>query len=107
MYYTLFIPQRGQFLWYKIWCYAIFFGGFYIALTLVTMMECLPREKIWDTSISGDCKVNKSKLLLVSGIANVLTDLQVVVIPIETVWKLQMSLAQRIRVILVFTIGLM
>jgi hypothetical protein len=107
MYRALFVTQRISFVNIKICCYEVFVGGFYLALTLVTMMECLPRQKIWLTTMPGKCGVNKSKLLLVSGIINLVTDVQVMAIPTYSISKLKMKGPEKLRVLSVFAIGLL
>lgn len=78
---------------------------FYIAMNLTKIWECIPREKIWNTSLPGHC-IDISMLLNVSGIFNTVTDFIIVFLPIRVVWNLNMSPRKKIIVVLAFTFGL-
>lgn len=77
---------------------------FYLATFLVKIWECNPRERIWDRSIPGKC-VNVSSLLNVSGLFNTLTDIMILLIPIKSVWNLNMTTKRKVGVVAAFTVG--
>ncbi|KAJ5669432.1 hypothetical protein N7462_010502 [Penicillium macrosclerotiorum] len=79
--------------------------GFYISTTLVKILECIPRARIFDKSIPGHC-VNVSALLNASGLFNTITDYIILLLPMHAAWKLQMNRTKKILVIAVFTFGL-
>ncbi|ROW04910.1 hypothetical protein VPNG_07044 [Cytospora leucostoma] len=78
---------------------------FYIATNLTKIWECIPREKIWDTSIPGHC-IDTPMLLNVSGLFNTITDFIIVFLPVRAVWNLNMKLKNKVMVVLAFTFGL-
>ena len=77
---------------------------FYLATFLVKIWECNPRERIWDRSIPGKC-VNVSSLLNASGLFNTLTDIIILLIPVKSVWNLNMSTKRKVGVVGAFTVG--
>lgn len=68
-------------------------------------MQCTPRSKIWDSSTHGTC-INESALLNTSGFFNTITDYIILILPISSVLRLQLSRTKKILVVLVFTFGL-
>lgn len=79
---------------------------FYVITTLIKVLECLPRPRIWDTSIPGTC-LNISEILNASGIFNTVSDVLILLVPVKAVWNLQMKRKRKAAVIAVFTVGLM
>lgn len=63
---------------------------------------CYPIESQWDTSIKGTC-IDYGEVTLGIGIANVIIDCVLLVLPLPILWKLQMS--PRRKVLLFFTLG--
>lgn len=78
---------------------------FYISTCIVKIMQCTPRAKIWDHSTQGTC-INESALLNTSGFFNTITDYIILILPIHSVLRLQLSRTKKVLVVLVFTFGL-
>ncbi|KAK8080919.1 hypothetical protein PG997_008737 [Apiospora hydei] len=83
----------------------VFLVGFYVATNVAKIWQCVPREKIWVTSLSGSC-ISISTLLNVSGIVNTVSDFVILLLPIKAVWNLNLVARKKITVVLVFTFGL-
>ncbi|KAK8052474.1 hypothetical protein PG993_003859 [Apiospora rasikravindrae] len=83
----------------------VFLVGFYVATNLAKVWQCVPREKIWVTSLPGSC-IDISTLLNVSGVVNTVTDFVILLLPIKAVWNLNLAARKKITVVLVFTFGL-
>lgn len=79
---------------------------FHLFLSLSRILQCQPQQKIWDPSVEGSC-INLGTLFSVSGGFNVLFDLAILLMPIGSLWKLQMGWKRKIGVWLIFTIGTM
>ncbi|KAF3400641.1 hypothetical protein DPV78_005880 [Talaromyces pinophilus] len=79
--------------------------SFYISTCIVKIMQCTPRSKIWDSSTHGTC-INESALLNTSGFFNTITDYIILILPIHSVLRLQLSRTKKMLVVLVFTFGL-
>ena len=69
-----------------IWVNALFC----VAATIVLIMTCLPRQKIWNPNIKGHC-INMPAALTASAAINVASDVSILILPIYKVWQLQMS----------------
>ena len=104
IYRRVFVPRCwGVFDWtLRIFMAILIF--FYLATFLVKIWECNPRERIWDRSIPGKC-VNVSSLLNASGLFNTLTDIIILLIPVKSVWNLNMTTIRKVGVVGAFTVG--
>ncbi len=85
----LFVVHRNFVYWT---CHTLiwFLGLFYAALMLTALFACLPRAKIWDSTVPGTC-VNANVGILVTTPINAITDIVILIIPIACVWRLQMD----------------
>lgn len=79
--------------------------GFYFSITVVKIFECNPRARIWNKKLPGTC-IDVNTMLNSSGMFNFTTDVLLLLVPVKSVWNLQMKRAKKIRVILVFGFGL-
>jgi hypothetical protein len=78
--------------------------GFVFCLTVI--FQCRPPQDYW--KITWDPQpncINQSSSLLIAGVINTLTDFAVVLLPIRTVWTLQVPFRQIVFVILLFGLG--
>ncbi|KAH7024522.1 uncharacterized protein B0I36DRAFT_331560 [Microdochium trichocladiopsis] len=76
-----------------------------VSFTFLTIFLCDPIQQQWTLARIGKCKdqitVLKSLIL-----TNVLTDLFIVILPIRTIWNLQMRKTEKVVVTLCFAMGL-
>ena len=79
---------------------------FYIAITIVKIWQCIPRARAWDKSVEGTC-VDFSRLLNASGLFNTITDVLILLVPVKSVWNLNMKRKQKVKIVAIFTVGLM
>ncbi|TEY62246.1 hypothetical protein BOTCAL_0165g00060 [Botryotinia calthae] len=63
------------------------------------------RARIWNKSLPGTC-VDVSKLLNTSGLFNFTTDVLILLVPVKSVWNLQMKKKRKMSVVLIFTFGM-
>ena len=59
-----------------------------LAVVLATMLMCRPLSYNWDKSEKGTCG-HKTALYIGGGIANLLVDVSLVVLPMPMLWSLQ------------------
>lgn len=72
------------------------------------MTACLPPSAVWSADVDyivKHCRAIQSEEYA-SVAANMILDLLVVVIPIPSVWKLQLALSKKIFVTTMFSLGL-
>ena len=106
LYLRVFYPRRGSGFDIIIRALFVINWGFYFATTIVKICQCLPRPKIWDSSVSGSC-VNLSALLITSGLFNIASEVVILLAPVKVLWTLSVGKMRKIGIYLVFTVGFM
>lgn len=67
--------------------------------------SCRPFRKEWDLSITDGKCIDRPRQSISSGYFNIFMDAILLVLPLPTVWKLQLPLRQKIAVTGVFMTG--
>ena len=79
-----------------------------ISGVVVIIFSCIPVAGSWDLELAAEpttqC-VNRPANYLAQSSFNISSDIFIIVLPMRTIWKLQMPLRQRISVIAVFACG--
>ncbi|KAK4160459.1 hypothetical protein QBC43DRAFT_381243 [Cladorrhinum sp. PSN259] len=100
--YLRLIPSRG----YQIanWTMMAFVALTGICCTVAGIFQCNPIPKAWHTDLEGTC-FNQVALFLANAGLNILQDLIIYVLPVKTLWQLQLPRKQRVALVIVFVIG--
>jgi hypothetical protein len=103
-YYTLFKVKR--YVRVSVYIAGTLTAAFYSILTIVFFSVCSPRrgESMLELTLSPRY-LQFTNMSLAVGIISMLLDWILLVLPISAVWKLQLSVARKIGVILVFATG--
>ena len=104
IYRRVFVPRRWGIFDWTLRMFMAMLILFYVATFLVKIWECNPRERIWNRSLPGKC-VNIASLLNTSGLFNTLTDIIILLIPVKSVWNLNMTKKRKMGVVAAFTVG--
>jgi len=79
----------------------------FIGVLLSTLLECRPLPLFWAYSPGKDIACQKGLAnLLTMAIANMITDIMLILLPIPVLWKMTMSTSKKIQVILLFSVGI-
>lgn len=87
-------------------------GVFCIAWALVTFVYsfffCSPVSYYWDKTIKGHCISDNHFRIgaMVIALLSLATDLIILIIPIPTVWRLQMRTKQKVAVTIILCLGI-
>lgn len=106
LYRRVFIPQRWSVFNVTLRALECVVVLFYVSTTIVKIAQCTPRERIWNRRLPGTC-VNINNLLNTSGMFNFVTDVLILLVPVKSVWQLQMKMKKKLQIIFVFTFGAM
>lgn len=79
---------------------------FYLINTFIKIFECTPRSKIWMPKTAGHC-VSIPWMIVVAAIINVISDFTILILPIASVWSLQMGRRQKLAASAVFAAGIL
>lgn len=88
------------------WTGVVFVSLIYVVLLMMSILDCQPIHRHWDPTVHGQC-LPSGVLAYSSGAFNVATDLFVLVVPMPTVWSMNLSTAKKLRVSAVFGLGIM
>ena len=91
--------------------YMVYFGIFsctifYIAMFFRSLFLCSPMEKAWDPFIAGDC-LPIEITPYTTGIFNTLSDIYILALPMPLIWHLNMAVNRRLRLMAVFSLGIL
>ncbi|MCJ1303445.1 hypothetical protein MMC08_006255 [Hypocenomyce scalaris] len=104
-YLRIFVPNNTGFIYYTVQFIIWFNLLFYTADTLVEIFECTPRSKIWNVTLSGHC-VNINGAIITTAVINIVSDFSILLLPLTSIWALQMPTRRKVGVSLVFATGL-
>ncbi|KAF2234031.1 hypothetical protein EV356DRAFT_502646 [Viridothelium virens] len=88
-----------------IWSGVFFITVIYTVLLTMSVLNCQPIRKRWNPSVHGVC-LPDGTLAYSSGAFNVLSDIFVLLLPLPAVWRLNMSVSKRAKILAVFGLGL-
>ena len=80
---------------------------YWIVLMCVVIFECRPVAFFWDKSIKGGKCINITSCYRWAGVANLLIDLLVLLLPLPMIWRLQLSTRQKVSLSAVFLLGIL
>jgi hypothetical protein len=80
-----------------------------LAFVLATLFQCQPVSHFWmqiDDHVVGQCN-NINLQAWLSAVFNIILDLMILILPIKSLWALQLSLARKITAIAMFSLGIL
>ncbi|KAH7118463.1 hypothetical protein EDB81DRAFT_701539 [Dactylonectria macrodidyma] len=78
--------------------------AWWIAIVAVCIFQCNPINKAWLPWIDGTC-IDLKGSFIGNAIPNIVTDVAILCMPIRQVWKLHVTLAQRLSLCFMFLLG--
>ena len=97
---------HGQTFQYVLWAVGLFISTYSAVFMIVMLLQCSPLSKFWDHSLNGKCfDFDIAKVWMVMGSLNVLTDLLLLILPLPSLWRLQMRRRTKVQVAGIFSIG--
>ena len=80
--------------------------AFYFSITMLWILECVPRTKIWNPLVPGHC-VNANYAFAITAAINIISDFSILILPLASIWSLQMPTRRKLGVSTVFATGLL
>ena len=90
---------------YISWLTLFYFVAFVLAQMITGPFECRPISFLWNPEMVGAKCINIFLYFELSGILNIAGDVALLVIPIPTVWNLQVSPSRKAGIAIVFLSG--
>ena len=79
---------------------------FYLVDTAFNIFMCRPREKYWNRLQTGSC-YSYDASMLGTGFFNVFSDFALLMLPVRSIWKLQVPMKKRLGILAVFATGML
>lgn len=104
----IFVPgrTRNKFFWCA-WALVGLNTGFYVAGIVSENLSCIPFQMIWDKTITDGHCINTKALDIAAASIDFVSDLAVIILPQQVIWRLQMSKKKKIGVSLLFGMGIL
>ncbi len=80
--------------------------GYCIAVILENLLICQPIRYSWDKAINGRCG-DFSAAYIAVGIANLVTEFSIIILPMPYLWNLQLPIGKKIALTCIFGLGIM
>ena len=71
---------------------------------LVTVFQCISVSGYWNKDTPSKC-INDNHFFIGSSIANILTDLALLLLPIRYIWRLHRTTSQKLALAIIFMLG--
>ena len=79
--------------------------AYFVADALVAVFECSPIAYYWDKAIKGGSCIDQDAFYRWNGVANLLIDFSILVLPMMMVWRLNLDTRSKIILSGVFLLG--
>lgn len=76
-----------------------------IATVLLNLLQCIPVKAAWIRPYPNSKCINNNASLLGTAITNVTIDLAILVLPIEPIWRLNLTLRKKLALTAIFCVG--
>ncbi|KAH7009426.1 uncharacterized protein B0I36DRAFT_226338, partial [Microdochium trichocladiopsis] len=73
--------------------------------TLLTALQCIPIESIWDRLITARRCIDINAVIYSRGILSIVEDVAILILPMKQIWQLQIQRHRRITLVALFSIG--
>ncbi|KAI4217662.1 MAG: hypothetical protein LQ351_000258 [Letrouitia transgressa] len=80
---------------------------YWIINSFVAIFECRPVAYFWDITIPGGTCINEEAFFRWNGVANLLIDFMILLLPAPIVWQLKASIRQKALLTGLFSLGLL
>jgi hypothetical protein len=106
---SLYLRLFGLLTWVRlhIWFLTAIIYGWAISLILASLLICHPFPYNWDISILGGNCGNRNAVYVAGGVVNMATDILVMLIPLPSIWSLQLDTRAKIALLVIFCLGIL
>lgn len=77
-----------------------------ITAFILTAFQCIPVRSLWGLGAAAWC-INQNALQLARSVCALMINTVIILLPMPTIWKLQMPLRRRLWMLGIFVIGMM
>lgn len=105
---NLYLRLFGVMRWHRMCCYVVMglCCAWWIAFFGILMADCIPLRKLWTQNIPGKC-VNQKTFCGSTGIAHIILDFIILVLPIPVIWNLKIARSRKVLISIILTLGVL
>ena len=100
----IFVPGKRGTIYYAVNALIWFTIISHSACILVAIFQCTPIRKSWKPATPGQC-IDIRRLLISTAVINVFSDFSILLLPLYSIWRLQMPVKRKFGVSAVFSLG--
>lgn len=100
-FYARVFNTKNQSLRLQLWILGALAGGWLFSVTVVSIFQCDPIHRAWDTTIPGKC-IDGFRFYAATAALSCTIDIWILVIPVPLIWGLNISLRRRIYLLVAF-----
>lgn len=78
--------------------------AWWIASVIIMLCQCDPLYRFWTPAAPGSCMTMKTTFTI-NAVPNVIQDVVILLMPVDQIWGLQATRAQKVRLYITFGIG--
>lgn len=94
----------GQRFKQALWIVTFLVIGWGVTMTFASALQCIPIRKAWNPDVPGKC-INLHAYYFGQAIPNSITDGIILLLPLPSLWKLQVPRSQKVALIAIFFLG--
>ncbi|KAI9679926.1 MAG: hypothetical protein M1817_004941 [Caeruleum heppii] len=94
--------------WFRCLCWVMIacFVSYSIATVIIDVQLVLPINAYWDFTVTPTKSLDGNSLFMANAAFNIITDILLLIMPLAVIWRLQMSVQQKIGVSVIFAMGI-
>jgi hypothetical protein len=79
---------------------------FYIVIFFRSVFLCTPLQKAYNPALPGYC-LKLAVLPYTTGVFNIISDFYILLLPLPFIWSLKMQTSRKLRLMAIFSVGLL
>ena len=100
----IFVPSRRGTIYHAVIVLIWFNVLSHVASIFAAIFQCAPVQKAWNPTVQGNC-INVTALVINTAAINVFSDFSILLLPMISIWQLQMPVRRKGKVSAIFSLG--
>lgn len=100
------LGSRKTLVWWALNILITIIVSYYFSLFISFILQCIPREAIWNTAVQGRC-VDTGAIAVSTGTMNLILDVVILCVPLWAIGNLHLSLKLKLGAASVFAVGIL
>lgn len=88
----------------SVYCVLLLVVGYALGSIFATIFQCKPVSRAWNKKTDGNC-ISNTAFWYANAVANILGDCVILILPIPTIYRLQLPTNQKWGLVMIFAVG--